>query len=68
MVLADEGRRENRLKGSVRYGRVIPLGNMRELRIEWEESFWLGEKTAEEVTFSMESRMRRTLQDAGLIR
>ncbi|HUI00370.1 MAG TPA: hypothetical protein VLX56_01930 [Nitrososphaerales archaeon] len=41
---------------------------MRELHIEWEESFWLGEKTAEEVTFSMESRMKRTLQAAGLVR
>jgi hypothetical protein len=64
----EERRSDNRLRGSVRYGRVIPLGNMRELRIEWEENFWLGEKTAEGVTFAMEARMKRTLQEAGVIR
>ena len=63
-----EERPDNRLRGSVRYGRVIPLGQSRELRLEWEEWYWLGEKTAEEVTFSMESRMKRTLQAAGLVR
>lgn len=63
-----ERNRDSRLMGSVRYGRVIPLGNMREIRIEWAEDFFLGEKTAEEVTFSMESRMKRTLQEAGLVR
>jgi hypothetical protein len=59
---------ENRLKGSVRYARVIPLGGGRTLQIEWAEDFYLGAKTAEEVTFSMEARMRRTLQEAGVIR
>lgn len=59
---------DNRLKGSVRYARVIPLGPGRSLQIEWQEEFYLGMKTAEEITFSMEARMRRTLQEAGVIR
>ena len=59
---------ERGLKGSVRYGRVIPLGPMRTLEITWQEEFDLATKTAEEVTFSLESRMRRTLQQAGLVR
>ena len=58
----------NRLKGSVRYARVIPLGPGRTLQIEWHEEFYLGTKTAEEITFSMEARMRRILQEAGVIR
>jgi len=56
------------LRGSVRYGRVIPLGNMRTLSLEWSEDFDLTKKTAEEVTFSIEARMRRTLQEAGIVR
>jgi len=64
----EERRPENRLKGSVRYARVIPLGGTRTLQIEWQEEFFLATKTAEEVTFSLESRMRRTLQEAGVIR
>lgn len=64
----DDGRSENRLKGTVRYGRVIPLGGMRTLEIEWAEEFDLSKKTAEEVTFSLESRMRRTLHEAGIIK
>ena len=64
----EERRPENRLKGSVRYGRVIPLGGVKTLQIEWQEEFDLATKTAEEVTFSIESRMRRTLQEAGVIR
>ncbi len=59
---------DNRLKGSVRYARVIPLGSGRTLQIEWQEEFYLGTKTAEEITFSMEARMRRILQEAGVIR
>ena len=66
--MMEERRPENRLKGSVRYARVIPLGGMRTLQIEWQEEFDLATKTAEEVTFSIESRMRRTLQEAGVIR
>lgn len=68
MTLKEESRSDNALKGTVRYGRVIPLGNMRTLQIEWIEEFRLAEKTAEEVTFSIESRMRRTLQEAGVIK
>ncbi len=68
VTVMEERRPENRLKGSVRYARVIPLGGMRTLQIEWQEEFDLATKTAEEVTFSMESRMRRTLQEAGIIR
>ena len=64
----EERRPENRLKGSVRYARVIPLGGLRTLQIEWQEEFDLATKTAEEVTFSIEARMRRTLQEAGVIR
>jgi hypothetical protein len=56
------------LKGSVRYARVVPLGAGRTLQLEWHEEFYLGAKTAEEVTFSMEARMRRILQEAGIIR
>ncbi len=66
--MMEERRHENRLKGSVRYARVIPLGGMRTLQIEWQEEFDMAIKTAEEVTFSIESRMRRTLQEAGVIR
>ena len=64
MVAAEDGR----VKGSVRYGRVIPLGGMRTLVVEWSEDFDLATRTAEEVTFSLEARMRRVLQEAGLIR
>ena len=56
------------MKGSVRYARVLPLGPGRTLQIEWHEEFYLGTKTAEEITFSMEARMRRILQEAGVIR
>jgi hypothetical protein len=66
--MMEEGHSDNRLKGSVRYARVIPLGGMRTLSVEWQEEFFLSTKTAEEVTFSMEARMRRTLQEAGVIR
>jgi hypothetical protein len=59
---------DDRLKGSVRYARVLPLGPGRTLQIEWHEEFYLGTKTAEEITFSMEARMRRILQEAGVIR
>jgi hypothetical protein len=59
---------DDRLKGSVRYARVIPLGPGRTLQIEWHEEFYLGMKTAEEVTFSIEARMRRILQEAGVIK
>jgi hypothetical protein len=58
----------NRLKGSVRYARVIPLGGVRTLQIEWTEEYFIGTKTAEEVTFSIEARMRRTLQEAGVVK
>jgi len=66
--MMEEPRSDNRLKGSVRYSRVIPLGGVRTLQIEWMEEYFVGTKTAEEVTFSMEARMRRTLQEAGVIR
>lgn len=56
------------LKGSVRYGRVVPLGSGRILQIEWSEDYFLEARTAEEVTFSMEARMRRVLQEAGVIK
>jgi hypothetical protein len=59
---------DSRLKGCVRYARVIPLGGVRTLQVEWQEEFYLGTKTAEEVTFSMEARMRRTLQEAGIVK
>lgn len=64
----EEYRSNDKLKGTVRYARVIPLGGMRTLEIEWSEEFDLATKTAEEVTFSMESRMRRALQEAGVVR
>ena len=41
---------------------------MRTLMLEWTEEFVVGTKTAEEVTFSMEARMRRMLQEAGVVR
>jgi hypothetical protein len=63
----EEPRSINRLKGSVRYGRVIPLGNSRTLTVEWSEEFFIGETTAEKVTFAIESRMKRTLQEAGVV-
>jgi len=59
---------DNRLKGSVRYGRVIPLGNSRMVEVAWYEEFYLDKKTAEQVTFSIESRMKRILQEAGVVR
>lgn len=64
MAAAEDGR----LKGSVRYGRTIPLGGVRTLVLEWSEDFDLSTRTAEEVTLSLESRMRRVLQEAGLVR
>jgi hypothetical protein len=64
----EERRSDDRLKGSVRYARIIPLGGVRTLQIEWMEEFFVGTKTAEEVTFSIEARMRRTLQDAGVVK
>jgi hypothetical protein len=64
----EEPQSDNRLKGSVRYARVIPLGGVRTLQIEWVEEFFLETKTAEEVTFSIEARMRRTLQEAGVVK
>ncbi len=64
----EEGRSDKRLKGSVRYGRVVPLGAGRTLQIEWREEFYLETKTAEEVTFSMEARMGRILREAGVIK
>jgi len=66
--MMEERRSDNRLKGSVRYSRVIPLGGVRTLQIEWLEEYYIGTKTAEEVTFSIEARMRRTLQEAGVVR
>ena len=66
--MMEEPRPDSRLKGSVRYARVIPLGGVRTLQIEWMEEYLIGTKTAEEVTFSMEARMRRTLQEAGVIK
>lgn len=68
MAVIEERRPEHRLKGSVRYGRVIPLPGMKTLQLEWMEEFDLSTTTAETVTFSMESRMRRMLQEAGVIR
>jgi hypothetical protein len=68
MTMMEEHRSDNRLKGSVRYSRVIPLGGMRTLQLEWTEDFYLGSKTAEEVTFSIEARMRRVLQEAGVVK
>lgn len=67
-LTGSEGISDNRLKGSVRYARVVPLGPGRTLQIEWHEEFYLGARTAEEVTFSMEARMRRILQEAGVVR
>jgi hypothetical protein len=64
----EEHRSDDRLKGTVRYSRVIPLGGARTLQIEWSEEFYLATKTAEEVTFALESRMRRVLQEAGVVR
>jgi hypothetical protein len=66
--MMEERGSDNRLKGSVRYARVIPLGGVRTLQIDWQEEFFIGTKTAEEVTFSMEARMRRMLQEAGVIK
>ncbi len=66
--MEEEHPSDGRLKGTVRYGRVIPLGGMRTLQIEWSEEFDLSKKTAEEVTFSLESRMKRTLYEAGVIK
>jgi hypothetical protein len=66
--MMQERRSDDRLKGSVRYARVIPLGGVRTLQLEWTEEYFIGTKTAEEVTFSIEARMRRTLQEAGVIR
>ena len=66
--MMEEPRPDSRLRGSVRYARVIPLGGGRTLQLDWQEEFFIGTKTAEEVTFSMEARMRRTLQEAGVIR
>lgn len=68
MTALEENRSENVLKGTVRYGRVIPLSGLRVLSLEWTEDFELSKKTAEEVTFSIEARMRRVLHEAGLIR
>jgi hypothetical protein len=65
--MLEQPRGDSSLKGMVRYGRVIPLGGIRTLSIEWAEEYNLSETTAEKVTFSLESRMKRTLQDAGLI-
>lgn len=64
----EEGIQDGGLKGSVRYSRVVPLGAGRTLQLEWYEEYYLGTKTPEEVTFSMEARMRRILQEAGVIR
>jgi hypothetical protein len=68
LTMMEEPRPDSRLRGSVRYARVIPLGGGRTLQIDWAEEYFIGTKTAEEVTFSMEARMRRTLQEAGVIR
>lgn len=59
---------DNRLKGSVRYARTFPLGVGKTLAVEWQEEFYLGTKTPEEVTFSMEARMKQILQEAGILR
>lgn len=59
---------DSRLKGSVRYGRTLPLGGARVLTIEWSEEFYLDEMTVEEATFNLESKMKRALQDAGIVR
>jgi hypothetical protein len=66
--MLEERRSDDRLKGSVRYARVIPLGGVRTLQIEWAEEYYIGTRTAEEVTFSIEARMRRTLLEAGVIK
>jgi hypothetical protein len=58
---------DTRLKGSVRYARVIPLGNAR-IEVAWYEEFYLDKKTAEQVTFQIEARMKRILQEAGVVR
>lgn len=68
LTVVEEHRPESQLKGSVRYARVIPLGGVRTLSIEWAEEYFMGTKTAEEVTFSMEARMRRILLEAGIIK
>jgi len=64
----EERQSDDRLKGSVRYGRVIPLGNARLVEVAWYEEFYLDKKTAEQVTFQIEARMRRMLQEAGVVR
>jgi hypothetical protein len=58
---------DTRLKGSVRYARVIPLGSAR-VEVAWCEEFYLDKKTAEQVTFQIEARMKRILQEAGVVR
>ena len=58
---------DTRLRGSVRYARVVPLGNARLVEIAWYEEFYLDKKTAEQVTFQIEARMKRVLQDAGVV-
>jgi hypothetical protein len=68
LLALEERHSDDRLKGSVRYGRVIPLGNARLVEVAWYEEFYLDKKTAEQVTFQIEARMRRMLQDAGVVR
>jgi hypothetical protein len=57
----------NRLKGAVRYGRTIPLGRFKVVEVEWFQEYYLDETTAEQLTYSLESRMKRALQEAGIV-
>jgi hypothetical protein len=57
----------SRLKGAVRYGRTIPLGQFKVVEISWYQEYFLDDATAEQITFSMESRMKQILQEAGIV-